>query len=244
MEFSNSTTNQGILQRCEKYCGFQYGDITGNDDLKDEFTGYANDALDEIWYIIFDNYAGWQFDDSNHTDLPIATQNLQNSTHKYALPTKAVTIKDIEIKNESDEWRQLHPLTAEQISQIDAEDEFRESDGEPEYYKVVGDTIELFPAPDYTQTDGLKVYFDRGMVDFSSGDTSQEPGFAKHFHDAVPTMASLQWRKINTAGDRTTEELRADEQRYKQKIGDFYSDRWEDNKPTNIMVGDVTQSNR
>lgn len=243
MQFSDTTNNDGILQRCEDFCGFDFGDITGSSDLKDKFTNYVNDAMDDAWHIVFDNYTGWQFDDTNKSDLPIATTDLNNSDHKYSLPSEAVTIKDIEIQQDDGEGRQVQPLKAEQISQFQAEDEFLESDGTPRYYKVVGRTIELYPAPDYDKTDGLKVYFDRGMTDFSSSDTTKEPGFAGPYHILIPLKASVRWRELNTPDDTTLERLQQKALKKGKELGGFYNDRWEDDKPSQMMVGDSVKSN-
>lgn len=220
----------------------EFGDITNDNDRKDEFTNYVNDAMSDAWHIIFNNYAGWQFDDTNKSDLPIATTDLNNSDHKYSLPSESVTIKDVEIQQDDGEWRQIEALTAEEISEFEAEDEFLDSDSTPQYYKVVGRTLEIYPAPDYDKTNGLKVYYDRAMVDFSASDTTQEPGFAEPYHKYIPISASLEWRKINTPDDSTTQFLREDKKLKGRELGQFYNDRWEDDKPPQMKVGDSVKN--
>jgi len=242
MEFNETTNNSGILQRCEDFCGLDFGDITDNTAEKQRFTNYVNDAMDDVWHIIFDNYAGWQFDDANKSDLPIATTDLSNSDSKYALPTEAVTVKDIEFQQDDGQWRQLHPLTAEQISEVEAEDEFLESDGTPQYYKVVGETIEVYPAPDYSKSNALKVYFDRSMVDFATDDTSEEPGFAEPYHILIPLKATIRWREINTPDDSTLSRLQQKAIKKERELANFYNSRWEDDKPPQMMVGDSVRS--
>lgn len=201
MQFNDTTTNLGVIQNCERMTGLGRAAISGDPDLLADFTAYSNIVLSRLWHSIFKSSGSWEYDDSNQTDLPQAVADITIGTSKYALPTGALAIKRVEIKNENDEWTPLTPLLREEIKV--AIDEHYQDNGTPTQYRLVGDTIELFPASDYNKTGGLKVYFDRGAVSFSSSDTTQEPGFAE-YHDLVPLGASLEWLDINLPEDART----------------------------------------
>ena len=231
MIFNDTTTKQGIIQFCEKYTNLGYGEISDDtDDKLPEFTGWTNTAMSMLWYEIFLATGGWIFDDKNHSDLPQATTDLVSSQGKYALPSDNLTVKRVEIKNESDVWFQIDAISLEKIPQ--AVDEFRRDDGIPSWYRLVDDTIELFPASSYSKTAALKIYFDRGMVEFEASDTTKEPGFASEFHHLVPIGASLFWYQIHLPSDETSDWL---EKKWKdgfEKIANYHDRRNKDFKST------------
>ena len=74
--------------------------------------------------------------------------------------------------------------------------DFLENNGTPQYYDKVGNSLMLYPAPNYNRRlveeseAGLKVYFQRQIDYFTTTDTTKEPGFAKHLHKYVPLYCS------------------------------------------------------
>lgn len=109
--------------------------------------------------------------------------------------------------------------------------EFNETDGTPKFYRLIGDTVELFPAPSYNSTGGLKVFYDRGTVDFASTDTTKTPGFASPFHNALAVCAAMEWMKIKQSTSAALKNLFVDWQKYELDITEFYQSRWRDLKP-------------
>jgi hypothetical protein len=228
MVFSDTTNKLGVIQSCERYTGLSDGVISGDATLIKEFTAYANTAMRQAWHIIHEASGCWKFDDSNETDLPQATTALVSAQTKYALPSDTLTIQRVEIKDNSGEWFRLTPLIDAEIK--GAVDELFSDDATPLYYKLMGDTIELFPASNYNSAGGLKVYYDRGMTSFVYTDTTKAPGFASEYHDFVPLFASLEWLVINMPGDARTAQI---EKKYTQKTLDlktFYNKRFPDKK--------------
>lgn len=133
----------------------------------------------------------WRFDDSNQSSnndddagKPVATSNLTNSTKTYALPTGALRIRRVEVKDQAGNWQVVIPIAEQKI--VGGEEEFMETDGRPQYYVLEGDKLRLFPAPDngvsVTLTNGLRIFFDREVDEFTSADTTQEPGLPEPFH--------------------------------------------------------------
>lgn len=230
MIFNDTSNLKGIIQECERLCHLGVAGISGDTNLLKEFTFRCNEAMRVVWVWIFSAESGWWYDDSNQTDLPQATTALISGTAKYAMPTDALTIKRIEIKDTNADWYCLDPITEEELRNK-AIDEFWETDGPPQFYRLIGPTIELFPAPDYSQDASLKVYFDRDIVEFDSTDTTKEPGFASLFHRAVPIGASLDWCKINSSNQDAIKTLFADWQSFEVNVKKFYNRRFKNKEP-------------
>jgi hypothetical protein len=228
MKYNDTTNREGVIQACERYTGLGNTEISGDSDRLLEFTAYTNTSLRSIWHLIFESTGCWKYDDSNQTDLPIATTDIVNAQDKYALPSNTLTVARVEILSSDDVWTQITPLIEKEIGQ--GMDEFRNADGTPQYYRLVGDTMELFPASNYSQDDSLKIYFDRGTVEFSSTDTNKETGLASAYEDLVPMGASLEWLDINLPEDARTAKL---QQKYNLKVlqlKKYYNARFPDKK--------------
>lgn len=230
--FSNTTTKGGIIQLCEFNCGLGDTGISGNSTLLKQFTALSNIAMSEVWHIIFASMSGWQYDDSNQTDLPQATQNLSVGVSKYALPSAALSVNRVEVKDNSGNFWKLQPLDLKEIGI--GIDEFLETDGMPRYYRLLGSTIELFPAPaaaNVTTSNGLKVYFDRGGVAFVSTDTTATPGFASEYHDLIPVKTSIKWLQVNKPDSATLAALKTDEVKRETQLVDYQTSKFKDKKP-------------
>jgi hypothetical protein len=237
MLYSDTTNKNGIIQTNELYCGLGDAGISGNSTLLKQFTNLNNIANSRIWHLLFMHNGGWKYDDSNNTDLPQATQDLTASTAKYALPTTALEVDRIEVKDASGTWRKLQPLNLEEIT--GAIDEFYKTDGFPAAYRLVGSTIELFPAPataSVTLTAGLKVYFVRGTSSFASSDTTKTPGFASEYHDMVPMKSSIEWLKINKPDSKTLLRLKEDDIKRELQLMEYETKKFRDKQPPKIRA--------
>lgn len=229
MQFSDTTNKLGLIQACERYTNLGDASISGNTTLLKEFTAHINESNRKVWTLIFKSYGGWIYDDSNQTDLPQGATDLVSGTSVYALPSGALTVNRVEAKDSNGNFQKLDPITQEMLDEGVAE--FNENDGTPKYYRLIGDTAELFPAPSYNSTGGFKVFYDRGAVDFASTDTTKTPGFASAFHNALAVCASMEWAKVKQPASASLKNLFVDWQKYEMDITEFYQSRWRDLKP-------------
>ncbi len=241
MQFSDTSTKLGIIQACERYTNKGDAAISGNATLLAEFTAHINEIQRRVWNTIFSSYGGWQYDDSNQTDLPSASATITADQTSYSIPTGALTIRGIEVKNTGSVWTRLAPLTEEMIRERQAMGEFFKTSGSPQYFQLVGDSIRLYPASNYTQASSFKVFFDRGSVAFASGDTTKTAGFASEYHGILPLGAALEYLKIKLPGDGTTAQLRADYQEMMMNLSNYYSKRYLAMFPPRIRVRDAMQ---
>lgn len=232
MTYNDTTNLNGIIQEVERYINMGATWISGDSTRLKEFTSYANKVGHKIWHWIFLAQGLWRYEDSNQTDLPEGTTALVDGTATYALPSDGLTVRRIEIKDGAGNWDRIAQLIEDDIE--GAISEYFEDDGTPQYYRLVGNTIELFPAPDYSQAASLKVYFDRDSVDFAYDDTTQTPGFASVYHEAVPVGMAIEWLKIKNPTSNTLQFLREEWARFEKEITDFYSLR---NKDVKTIIG-------
>jgi hypothetical protein len=229
MQYSNTTTKAGIIQNIERMTDLGDAYISGDATRLAEFTSMVNRISSRVWHNIFMATGNWQYDDSNETNLPIATTNLVSGQQTYALPAEALTIQRLEIKDENGNWEVLRPLVKEKIKI--AIDEYNDVDGDPIQYLLVNSQIVLYPAPNYSQDASLKAYYDREAVAFTTSDTTKTPGFASPYHEILPIGASIEWFKVKQPTSPTMQVLMADYQRLEQSIKEYYSKRFKDYKP-------------
>jgi hypothetical protein len=244
MQFNSHATSQDIVTLSEK--------LTKTNSTSfpiAEKTLYANQALRIILNWIVEVSGAWIIDDSNQTDLPEATANLVSAQDTYTLPTDADIIDGFAVKDSANNWANLIPVTLQQIQEIQAEDEFMESDGNPMYYRLIGNVVQIYPASNYSQNSSLKCYFKRDGVMFATTDTTAKPGFSSRFHEAVALYIALQYAKINQLSSKEefqrdwdgNEAISGREGGYKKAIKKFYSQRFIEMQPSRISVNDYSQ---
>lgn len=213
---------------------------------------HANRGMREINSWIFEAYGGWIYDDKNQTDLPEATTILTSGKDIYTLPVGDEYLRGVSIKDANGIWTKLKPITLEQIQEGGAEDEFYNVDGVPEYYRAVGNTIQLYPASNWTQADSLKVYISRDISSFVTTDTTKAPGFDNRFHEAIAVFMALQYAKINQMVVKTdlqrdwdgNEEVTGKEGGYKKMIKSYYKKKFCEMFPPKMMVRDTFKDMR
>lgn len=192
MVFSDTSGNQGMIQECESVLfNDNYGAISGNTSLMQTFTRYMNRGLDRVVSLIMDADARWQWDDNNNTDFPIATTNLALGQQDYALATTQLNIFRIEAMDTNGNWQRLLPIDQSDVKQ--ALENFQGTQGVPIFYDKLANSVFLYPTPSYAQTAGLKIWFQRAGVFFTTSDTTKEPGFSSLFHRLVPLYASYDY---------------------------------------------------
>ena len=233
MEFSDSVYSLGLIQDITFLTGVDLNKYPVADRTRN-----INSWSSYVWSIIFEVYGGWIFDDNNVSavdDLPNSTINVVSGTALYGLPPTAITVRKIEILlSDGSTWKKLNPVSLEQINN---EGEFLNTDGTPRFYRLVGDVIKLYPAPNYSGTNYLKVFFDRGMVAFAATDSTATPGFSSPYHRILSIGASLDYVAVN-GPERKVKLFETQITNYEKRIKKFYSQRFVDNFPNKIKVDD------
>lgn len=208
----------------------------------DAKTRAANKTLRKIWSWIFGAYGGWQFDDANNTaNLPIAQATLTTGQGDYDIPPTSLTIRGVDVLPQGSAiYQPLKEITEEEIKQrLLSEASFFTSTGTPRYYRPIGSSIKLYPAPNYTAANGIRVTFDRGSVAFASTDTTKQPGFASEFHECVAVGIGLEYARRNAL--QSFEFLQDDMNKFEIAIKDYYSQRYKEKFPAKVRIMDLTR---
>lgn len=187
----------------------------------------ANRALDRVVSLINRADSRWEFEDTNQTDLPIATTTITSGQQDYSLATTHLSINRVEVKDSNGNWTRLFPIDRKDIP-TEALAEYKSTSGIPEEYDVIGSSVFLYPIPNYTQAASLKLYFTRGPVEFDSGDTTDSPGFNSLFHKLVPLWAAYDYAIAN--GLKNANQIFTEIQRLEEEIQRFYGTRNRDER--------------
>jgi len=234
MKFNDEANKLGICQDARSLVG-----LNVNDTVSYPISDLVRNA--NSWYRLVNSWiwnvtGTWEYDDSNYTNLPIATTDLVDGQDNYELPTTAQRIDRIEILDQNGDSILLKAIDKSQVGY--AMPEFEDEEGTPIYYDLVGRSIILYPTPatgKVTLSDGLKVYFTRGIKEFATTDTSTEPGFDNNFHRILSYGMALDYSISHMMADDASiakvNQLKSNISSLKEEVEKFYGVRHRDMKP-------------
>ena len=182
-----------------------------------------NIAYRDVARIIWESDGGWRYDDSNATTLPKAYATLVHNQQDYTLPTTAMNLHRVEVKDGGGNWLKLAPLDTTDETQALPEI-MGGTPGTPLYYELIGRSLLLYPTPSSaatTPTDGLMIYLDRDITNLAVTATTTEPGFAAPFHRILSYAASIDF----TQDKDQRQFLVFQKERLEQSMIRFYSKR-------------------
>lgn len=188
MKYSDVTNKDGIIQFTESLCRLGDGGITNDTTLFKQINSYINQAYKKVVMALLRSDKRWKWDDTNYTDFPIATIDLVTTQRDYTLPAStsggnASTLYKINLVEIMDTAGVYHKIDLMEID--DLEDT---QTGAPIKYKLIGNSIRLTPIPvtgTVTMTAGLRITFQRSVVEFTTSSTTAQPGFMDSYHDLL-----------------------------------------------------------
>jgi len=229
MKFNSTTNLDGLIQDCETLLGMENTGISGDATLLKVFTRMINAWYRRVNSWIWDSTGTWEYDDSNYTDLPIATTTLVVNQQDYEIPSTAQKIDRVEILDSNGDYQLLKPFDKSEIKSSSMS-EFEETAGLPDYYDLVGRSVLLYPKPaaaNVTTTAGLKIYFTRDINEFASTATTTEPGFVNNFHRLLSLGASYDYC-ISYEVDKKANFLKGQINEMTEELKRFYGNRHRD----------------
>jgi len=152
MQFLNLIDESGIADEINRIC-----ETTASIYSNKAKVVRVNNAIDKYFAL-----ANFQFEDSNQSTVPIETINLVSGTSRYALSdltSELLNFLRVEITDNADLDILIYPNKLSNITE--AYDEYYKDNATPAEYFKIGKYIDLKPAPNYSKTSGLKIYFDR-----------------------------------------------------------------------------------
>jgi len=237
--FSESTNNSGIVEQTRSLMradSTQWATakiVNSSNNYLDLVTGYAIGA---------DNRFDW--DDTNHTKLPIGTTNIVANQKDYSFLTdeqgnSIITLLRIDILGTDGIYSPLTLIHKDDIKDI-AIDEYQKVAGIPTEYMKLGDNIiRLFPKPSASVTAGLQFYFQRTGSYFAVIDTTKSPGVSPLLHRGF-VIASA-YDGALTLGLPNLSALALEKQMEERKMIKYFSVRNEDAN-LNTFSGEVINS--
>ena len=200
MQFNSHATNQDLISDVNFWIT---GSATGTTDFGiNDKTRSINLYFDEVVSLIMQSDGRWEFDDNNYTDFPIATTALVASQADYEISAASfLNALRVEIKDNNGDGIQLQPISYADKQGV-AMTEWAKTNATPEVYDKVGNSIVLYPTPNYSYAAGLKVYFQRIPSYFVVGDTTKTPGFNPLYHRYLSMGAALDYCSVNGMNDR------------------------------------------
>ena len=198
MVFSDSTTKLGIIQQIEFWCRLPDGTITGTS-LK-QITGRVNGAFDMLMPRLLSYSDQIRWDDLNHTDLPIGKINMVSGQSDYKVTEDDNSLDILNLTNlrilesaSGTEYRTLTRMLPDDEFALDALSPNPSVSGTPTHFLEVGNRLFLYPEPNYSATDGIKLFFEREQSYFASTDTTKEPGIPKPFAELLILYTALDY---------------------------------------------------
>lgn len=220
MVFSDTSTNLGIVQQTLSFARVDstqwptYKIVNSVNNWLETVTGYAIGADRRF-----------QFDDTNHTKLPIGTTNLVATQSDYSFLTDEqgntiLALTRIDILDADGLYRKLEPIDE---SQVDiALDEFYKDNEKPVAYdKIADNIIRLYPTPAVSVTAGIKFYFQRTPSYFAATDTTKAPGVAPLLHRGFVIAAAYDCAM--TLGLQNLQPLSVELQKEEMKMREYFA---------------------
>ena len=233
--FSSTSDNLGILQQARS---FMRVDSTQYPTWK--VVNSCNNYLDTIAGYMIGTDKRFQWDDTNHTKLPIGTTNLVANQSDYSFLTdeqgnKILTLTRIDLLDSNGDYHQLSLIDQTEIT--GALDEFENVAGTPKYYDKIADNIvRLYPKPSANVTSGLKFYFQRAPSYFVATDTTKEPGVPALLHRGFVIAAA--YDGALTLGLQNLQALGIEMQREDMKMKTYFAGRNQDEKRRMIPMAE------
>lgn len=192
MVFSDSTNKQGIVEEIDFLLDIV--DSGSTDYPIAQKTRNINNRYDKVVNQILTADGNWEWDDENYTSTrPVATTALVANQQDYSLAGEGILkILRVELRDNANNWVHLIPFNQDQRRGI-ALPEYLETAGNPQYYDVFANSLFLYPKPDYSDSAGLKIYYQRDFNHFTASDTTKTPGFDPTFHRLLSLGAALDY---------------------------------------------------
>lgn len=194
MVFSDTTTKSGLIQLCERLCGFADAGISGDATKLAQFTASLNRSYGLVVGWIFKADGRWHFDDGNYSTFPISTTTLVDGQRDYSLPADLLHLRQVEVMKTDDNYYTLD-LMSDNDYRLRNEKQ-QEDAGIPTHYYLLGNSVFIYPKTTSafsTLTSGLRLTYDRYVDYFTTSDTTKSPGFVEYLHKILAYLASAEY---------------------------------------------------
>ena len=224
MQYSDPTTKQGLVQDTDF--------LVGTDD--DSYpiaqkTRNFNNNYDKVASLIMRSDGKWEWDDNNFNTLPVGTTDLVANQPDYEVSdADFLEILRVEIVQQNGDFLFANPISYEDRFGV-AMTEWQKTPGQPMFYDKVGNSLVLYPTPNFDYVGGLRVYFKRNPSYFAVSDTTKEPGFARTYHRLLSYYTAIDYAIANSL-DKKLATLYGEVVKMEKALQDFFASRARDAK--------------
>jgi hypothetical protein len=204
MPFSDTTNKTGIIQIIEFWTNLGDAAISGNTTLLKQFTARVNEGFDRLMPFLLSYSDYLRFDDVNNSGQPFGTINLVSGQADYTVSQDnnsldILNVTDVRILASATgtTYFDLEKMSIDDPRAIEAMAPASTSVGVPIAWLERGNTIFLYPQPNYSATAGIKLFYERQQSIFVSSDTTKEAGIPRPFIRLLPMYAAYDWLCVN-----------------------------------------------
>lgn len=204
MQYSDTSTKQGLLQDCEFWTNLGDTGISGNATLKAQFTNRINRHYEKAMAKLGISRTTSGSDDTNYDNQNFSTFTISSGTHAYQFLTTedgeaisditGVLILPSATATEYVKLKEI-PLSTTNVELILSPN--ASNTGVPTSYLERNNTVFFNCIPNYNATG--KLFFNRVPSYFATTDTTKKPGFPAEYHQMLSLGASLDWLLVNKA---------------------------------------------
>lgn len=232
MDFSNTTTKDGLIQRFEDYANLGDGVVSGDNTLLRKVTANINETVHDLTTEIMLTQDSFDWDDPTKTDFPIATTPLVASQRDYHFDAISfLKLKRVDVTYDGTNWYRATPFDSAAYmdglgndTAVDAN--FTQS--QPMYDpKAFG--FWLYPMADAAAeaaSGKIRIEFSRAHTAYSYDDTTKQPPIDRPFHDLIALGAAAKFLVMK--GSKRAPNLVALYEQGKAKLVQHYDQRNED----------------
>lgn len=202
-------TYSDLLKSIERWSGMKEGDISNDTTLKSTITDMINRRLERYFGMIGMGSARATIDDTNYTNQPFSLFDIvQNQNdYEFKIDEDGNAITDITAvlirKDATSNFVLLDKLTlddekAELIMSPNTDDT-----GIPTAYIERNNTIFFNVIPNFSLSEGGKLFYKRVPSYFVVGDTTKEIGLPPQFHEMVARGVAYDWILVSKPNARS-----------------------------------------
>lgn len=216
LQFSDTSTRQGLIQDCEDNLNFPAAGISGNTTLLQTFTRYINIWYHKVVTMIINSQDSWDFDDSTiTTTYPIATRAMVASQRDYKFTSAlwsmvgaegasaganaAITplkIKRVDFTYDGSTWYKAELFDTGMTGVGLGNDTNTDGNFSPTkpYYDLSNNALNVYPlatAANVSAGAKIRIEFTRYVTEFTTASTTAQPGFDITFHRMLSLGASI-----------------------------------------------------
>lgn len=213
MQFSDTTTYNGLVQLYEREIGVLRGTVSGNEDKLKEFTADVNNALNTFTEIAVKSSGTWQWDDNNQTNYPIIRTNVISGQRDYPVTTDqggsfVLDFFKVLLADSSGKFKEIKPVDVQSQGGTSGFWDGNNTQGTPTQYDKTANGIFLDPIPNYNMrlveegVAGLEVYINRTASYFAYTDTTKVAGIPAIFHSYLFLKPASDYARRKTLANR------------------------------------------